>query len=294
MRRTPIILLAFIFFYTPASFAVEYPLIDLSSDRVVAGTTLALTVNAGSIRSDLTLHFGDQKGVVFNPPGAGIDRQIGLLAVPFKTAPGAHELKISWRQSGAAGQRLIPFNVIRGDYSSERLKVDPGRVNPSEKNRRRAAREHAEVRRIYATGDRRPKWQAPFERPLGSPITSPFGNRRLFNGELVSYHSGVDFRAATGTPVKAANRGVVRLAKNLFYAGNTLLIDHGAGIFTIYAHLSRMDVSPGQSVDRGEQIGLTGRSGRVSGPHLHWGVKLNGQNVAPLQFIELVSNLTFH
>jgi murein DD-endopeptidase MepM/ murein hydrolase activator NlpD len=186
---------------------------------------------------------------------------------------------------------LLAFQATRGNYRSEKLKVDPARVHPSKRDRDRATREQLKVRRIYANGHPSPFWRSGFQRPMRSAVTSAFGNRRLFNGKLASYHSGMDFRAGVGTPVKAANRGIVKLAQNLFYAGNTILIDHGAGVFTIYAHLSQFGVSVDQTVKKGQVIGWSGQSGRVSGPHLHWGIKLNGRNVDPPQFMETISKL---
>jgi len=113
----------------------------------------------------------------------------------------------------------------------------------------------------------------------------------LFNGQHESYHRGTDFRARAGTPVYASNFGIVRLAKNLFYSGNIVIMDHGKGIFTNYAHLSKIQVVAGQQVTRGDQIGLSGATGRVSGPHLHWGVKINAAYVDPLQFLAVISDL---
>jgi murein DD-endopeptidase MepM/ murein hydrolase activator NlpD len=113
----------------------------------------------------------------------------------------------------------------------------------------------------------------------------------VFNGELRSYHNGIDFRALQGTPAMAANSGTVRLAKGLFYSGNAIIVDHGTGIFTIYAHLDRFKVATGQQVSKGQVIGLTGDTGRVSGPHLHWGVKVSGVAVDPVQFVNVIASI---
>ena len=131
----------------------------------------------------------------------------------------------------------------------------------------------------------------PIAKPRNNEISSRFGNRRVFNGQLKSYHNGLDFRSPKGTAVYATNSGVVRLAKNLFYSGNAVIIDHGTGIFTIYAHLSKIEVAAGQRIEKGQLIGLTGATGRVSGPHLHWGVKINGIAVNPLKFVEVMDGL---
>jgi murein DD-endopeptidase MepM/ murein hydrolase activator NlpD len=169
--------------------------------------------------------------------------------------------------------------------------VDSSRVNPNKKNIERAQKEARKIKRIYAEGRVERLWQSDFQLPMSSEITSPFGNKRVFNGQLKSFHNGIDFRARTPSPVFAANSGIVKLAENLFYSGKAVVIDHGTGIFTIYAHLSRIDVTPGRHIEKGQRLGLTGATGRVSGPHLHWGVKVNGVAVNPMQLIEILSPL---
>jgi len=169
--------------------------------------------------------------------------------------------------------------------------VAPKHVKPSSQNLQRIKNEKKEIRRIYAGSSNTRLWYGSFKKPLDSDITSAFGTQRLFNGQLKSYHRGTDLRAKAGTPVYASNFGIVRLAKNLFYSGNIVIVDHGKGIFTNYAHLSKIQVVAGQQVAQGDQIGLSGASGRVSGPHLHWGVKINGAYVNPLQFLAVISDL---
>ena len=114
-----------------------------------------------------------------------------------------------------------------------------------------------------------------------------FGHRRVFNGQPRAPHSGADLRARTGTPILAANSGRVVLAKDLFYSGNAVFIDHGLGLFTTYLHLSKIDVAVGDIVEQGQQIGLAGATGRVTGPHLHWGVRLLDARVDPFSLVRL-------
>ena len=170
----------------------------------------------------------------------------------------------------------------------------PRHVKPGPKNMQRIKNEKKEIRRIYTSSSNTRLWYGSFKKPLAGDITSAFGTQRLFNGKLQSYHRGTDFRARSGTPVYASNFGIVRLAKNLFYSGNIVIVDHGKGVFTNYAHLSKIQVVAGQQVTRGAQIGLSGATGRVSGPHLHWGVKINGAYVDPLQFLAVISDLIAH
>jgi len=129
--------------------------------------------------------------------------------------------------------------------------------------------------------------------PLHSKITSAFGNKRLFNGVLKSFHSGTDFRAKTGTPIHTVADGRVVLVKNRFFAGNSVIIDHGQGIYTSYYHLSRFKVRKGEFVKKGQVIGLAGATGRVTGSHLHFTVHINGTLVDPLEFIDTFNELFF-
>lgn len=125
-------------------------------------------------------------------------------------------------------------------------------------------------------------WSKPFVRPITGIITSCFGGQRVFNGKACSYHQGVDLRGAVGTPIKAMATGKVTIAKNLYYLGKAVFIDHGQGIYTLYGHMSRCDVKVGDLVVSGQQIGLVGATGRATGPHLHLGLKIFGYPVDPM------------
>lgn len=152
----------------------------------------------------------------------------------------------------------------------------------------RIDRENATAREIgRKSHETPPLWTAPFHRPRSSIVTSPFGSGRLFNGTLTSRHLGVDFRGKTGDPIVAANRGVVALVDNFFLAGNVVYIDHGAGIVTAYFHMSKTLVAKGDTVERGQTIGLIGATGRVTGPHLHWSARYGTLTVNPLDLIAL-------
>jgi murein DD-endopeptidase MepM/ murein hydrolase activator NlpD len=124
-----------------------------------------------------------------------------------------------------------------------------------------------------------------FVRPVGGVPTSVFGTRRIFNGEPRSPHPGLDLRAASGTPVLSSGAGRVVLAQDLYYSGNTVIVDHGSGLFTIYAHLSATEVDEAQTVAAGDRLGLSGASGRVTGPHLHWGAKIGDRPFDPIALL---------
>ncbi len=185
----------------------------------------------------------------------------------------------------------VPIMIVKGTYKSERLKVVSSCAKISKKNRARIKRENYEAKKIYHTFTKNSYITEPFLRPMESKITSAFGTKRVFNGVLKSYHSGTDFRAAVGTPLMAANAGKVVLVKNRFFAGNSVIIDHGQGIYTGYYHMSQFKVKKGDMVERGEVIGLAGATGRVTGPHLHFAVHVAGVGVDPMQFLEIINVL---
>jgi murein DD-endopeptidase MepM/ murein hydrolase activator NlpD len=272
----------------------EFPKILVSSNKIANGDVLLLQITAANPDSPVTnihIDFNQTSYRMYRHPVKGDGAYYALVAIPYRTQPGAKTLTCKISSQNGNHTRQIPFDVVAGQYRTDVLKVDSRRVDPNKRDRQRASREHQEAKHIYASGGTQRLWEGPFQLPVANEISSPFGNRRLFNGRLKSYHNGTDFRSPKGTPVYAANSGIVRVAKNLFYSGNAVIIDHGTDIFTIYAHLSKIKVTVGQRIEKGQLIGLTGATGRVSGPHLHWGVKVNGIAVNPLQFVAVMDGL---
>ncbi|MRI58326.1 MAG: M23 family peptidase [Epsilonproteobacteria bacterium] len=172
------------------------------------------------------------------------------------------------------------------NYPKERIRVPKSKVHPPKSLQKRISAEYKEAMKIYATTTPISYIHKPFVLPLSTPITSSYGNARLFNGSLKSFHSGTDFKAKVGTPIKAINDGKVVLVKDRYYAGGSVIVDHGRGIYSCYYHLSKFLVKKGEKVKRGQIIAKSGKSGRVSGPHLHLTIKIKGISVDPLQFIE--------
>lgn len=185
----------------------------------------------------------------------------------------------------------IRFDLIHVAYPKERLNVDPSKVKPPLKAKARIQKELKEANEIYASNSKGIYFNSPFSLPLQSVITSGYGAARVFNGKLKSFHSGTDFRAQIGEKIAAANSGIVKLAKDRYFAGNSVIIDHGSGIYTQYYHLSKIFVKVGQKVEKGDIIGLSGASGRITGPHLHFGVVVNQIQVNPLNFIEKINEI---
>jgi hypothetical protein len=268
--------------------------VSLSSSNVANGQVTVLEINLKDLdpaATDLKVRFGQNTIALFQHPVKPTGIYCGLVGIPISTAPQKAAIELEWTDPRGRHKARVAVRIVGGNYQKEALHVAPRHVKPSPQNLQRIKNEKKEIRRIYASSHNTRLWYGSFHKPLSGDITSAFGNQRLLNGQLQSYHRGTDFRAKVGTPVYASNFGIVRLAKNLFYSGNIAIVDHGKGVFTNYAHLSKIQVAAGQHVARGDQIGLTGATGRVSGPHLHWGVKINGAYVDPLQFLAVVSDL---
>jgi len=217
------------------------------------------------------------------------ERWVTVLGVDLDAAAGEHVAEVTFRyDDGRSRTAKEPIAVQSKAFPTTELKVEPGYVELSPENQARAAREAEETGKIYDTLTPEIYWREPFASPLpGVTGGRNFGHRRIFNGQPRAPHSGADLRAAVGTPVLAANRGRVVLAKELFFSGNAVFVDHGLGVYTTYLHLSRIDVEPGQMVERGEVLGLAGATGRVTGPHLHWGVRVLDARVDPFSLLEL-------
>jgi murein DD-endopeptidase MepM/ murein hydrolase activator NlpD len=212
-----------------------------------------------------------------------------VIGIDLAAKPGEHPAKLTLEYSdGRKRTKTEPLEVLAREFPTTKLKVAPKYVQLSREDQQRAARERAEIKGIYATLSPRRYWSRPFVVPLpGVTGGRNFGHRRVFNGEPRAPHSGADLRAAMGTEVHASNRGRVVLAKNLFFSGNAVFVDHGLGVYSTYLHLSKILVSPGDMVERGQVIGISGATGRVTGPHLHWGVRILDARVDPFSLLGL-------
>jgi murein DD-endopeptidase MepM/ murein hydrolase activator NlpD len=217
------------------------------------------------------------------------DRWLAFVGVDLDSRPGDHAVDVTFKYADGR-TRVVhePVAVSAGQYPTTELQVEERYVELSPEDQARADREAAETSAIYDTFTPERYWSEAFEIPVrGAKDGRNFGHRRVFNGQPRAPHSGADLRATTGTPIYAANRGRVVLAKNLFFSGNAVFIDHGFGLFTTYLHLSKIDVAVGDIVERGQQLGLAGATGRVTGPHLHWGVRLVDARVDPFALVRL-------
>jgi murein DD-endopeptidase MepM/ murein hydrolase activator NlpD len=172
-------------------------------------------------------------------------------------------------------------------YRAGSLTVAPKFVEPNPEELKRIEAEKEIKAEVFAASAHEPLWAGNFRAPVTAAPTDSFGTRRMFNGKLASIHKGMDFRAQMGTTVRAGNSGAVVLARPLYYEGNCVIIDHGLGLFTIAMHLSRIDVREGEHVATGRRLGLSGATGRVTGPHLHWAVRWEGAYLDPAKLLRM-------
>jgi murein DD-endopeptidase MepM/ murein hydrolase activator NlpD len=219
------------------------------------------------------------------------DAWVTAIGVDLEAAPGDHGAEIALRFAEGRAERRTETLRVRGvDFPTTALTVEPRYVEPDPEEQARAARESQEIAAVYARLTPEAYWDEPFAVPIpGATGGRNFGHRRVFNGQPRAPHSGADLRAATGTPIHASNRGRVVLAKDLFFSGNAVFIDHGLGVYSVYLHLSEIQVEPGEMVERGQVVGLAGATGRVTGPHLHWGARLLDARVDPFSLLDLVA-----
>lgn len=215
---------------------------------------------------------------------------VGLLGVDLEKPPGQYEARITGQATGhEAVSCAVPIQVRAGSFPTEKLNVEKQFVEPDPEQVARAKAETQKLRAIFGTVTPERFWQGAFRVPLDGVTTGGnFGRRRVLNGQPGSPHSGVDFPAPTGTPIHAAQAGKVVLAEPLFFSGNTVVVDHGFGIYTFYGHLSAFSVHAGDAVKAGTELGKVGATGRVTGPHLHWGLTVDRERVNALQIVTLL------
>jgi murein DD-endopeptidase MepM/ murein hydrolase activator NlpD len=257
--------------------------ITASSPKLSPGSVVLLTVKSATPLASLS-------GQAFGRPvrfwETGPLEWRGLVAAGLEANPGIYDVDITGADT-AAKTRLT---VVRKQFETRRLRVGGEFVNPPVAEAERIASEAKRLATLFTRATPR-AWRGAFQAPVPGTATSSFGRLTVLNGEPRGRHQGADFRAATGTPVVAPNAGRVVLAEDLYFSGNTVVIDHGLGMFSLLAHLSRINVTAGTDVARGEMLGLSGATGRVTGPHLHWALRLSEFSVDPLAVVAVLSDL---
>jgi len=210
-----------------------------------------------------------------------------VVGLDLDVKPGSYTGDVRVTRNNNVERRSVKIDVKAVKFPVEQLQVAEKYVELSPENTERALRESKELEEIHNTISGEALRTQSFVVPIPGGVGSSFGKRRVFNGESRNPHAGADLKATTGTPIRSTNRGRVVLARDLFFTGNTVIVDHGLGIYTLYAHLSRIDVARDAMVERAQVIGLAGATGRVTGPHLHWGARVQNTRVNPFSLINL-------
>ena len=211
------------------------------------------------------------------------NEHIAVIGLSLGSKPGRHYLKV---KNTAGETQNLGFQVEDKAYEEQHITIkDKRKVNPEKRDMERITRESKQIKSALRHWSQQDDVALAFEKPVEGPTSSPFGLRRFFNEQARNPHSGLDIAAPEGTPIRAPAPGTVIETGDFFFNGNTVLLDHGQGLVTMYCHMNKIDVTPGQNVDSGEVLGEVGMTGRVTGPHLHWGVSLNDARIDPLLFL---------
>jgi murein DD-endopeptidase MepM/ murein hydrolase activator NlpD len=267
-------------------------------ERQDAELTLQLTRPPGVLRSGDALLVSAQASVsvtgveasVFGRPVAfwpGTDERqwYGLVGIDVESRPGTYDLEVRAKSATGNVHARMPLLVEDRKVETRRIRVAERFANPPKAEVPRILRDAERLANVLGHSLPTRFWRGGFAAPVPGASTSSFGRVTVLNGVRGGPHRGVDFQAAEGTPVLAPNAGVVVLAGDLYFTGNTVVVDHGGGLLSLMAHLSRIDVEEGRYVSAGELLGQSGSTGRVTGPHLHWAMRLGGANIDPLSLI---------
>ncbi|MCY4058012.1 MAG: M23 family metallopeptidase [Gammaproteobacteria bacterium] len=245
-----------------------------------------VTVDTGGVAA-LPLPEGAVDVLYGNEPALIVADHV-IVGVGLDAAPGPHHVVVRTLD----GNKTIDFDVVDKSYPEQRLTIpDRRKVNPLPEDLERIGRESKLQRAAYARRTPIRQDLLPFRQPVEGIYSSPFGLRRFLNDQPRSPHSGLDIAADTGTPIAAPAPATVALTGDFFFSGNVVYLDHGGGLVTMYGHLDRIDVEDGEEVNRGDIIGAVGATGRVTGPHLHWTVSIQGDRVDPMVLMRVFGTL---
>jgi murein DD-endopeptidase MepM/ murein hydrolase activator NlpD len=285
--RIPLVILFFLLSLSPANASPSSGLdITVRPSTIGQGEVSLLTIREKGEARPEVIWMGKKIALV-NDKRNGI--WSGFIGADLTTKPGRYTLEI--RMADTVDPFFRTVSVFSKDHGMRRLTLPREMVELDPPTLKRARDESRRVREIFLRSDDYPLWSGSWIRPVAGEVVGPFGCRSIINGMERSPHSGVDLKAAEGTPVMASNTGIVALVANHFFSGLSVILDHGGGIHSMYFHLSKAFVRGGELVEKGAVLGLSGSTGRATGPHLHFGIRLNGRRVSPVDLIEISRRL---
>ncbi len=257
--------------------------VAVTARAVQPGEVVRLDIASPRLVTGLTVRAFDKRIAAAR---LGESDWLALVGIDLDVAPGEYPVTIdATLDDGSPAGHVETLMVEAKKFPTRQLRVSPQFVNPPPSVQHRIDRERRQLGTLFRAIGPEPCWRGSFVQPIEVSVVSGFGVRSVYNGEPRAPHNGADFASPTGTPVQAPGGGRVVLAESLYFTGWTVMIDHGLGLVSLLAHLSRIDVRVGTDVVAGDRVGLVGATGRVTGPHLHWTVRLQGTRVDPLSVI---------
>lgn len=258
---------------------------DPQTIRVKQGEAFYLTLSSPEPIASSSIMFRGKTIPVFQLQPRGTYG--ALIGVDLDEAPSRYDLEVFGAGPSASGGRRYVVEVVSSNFGIQELTLPQDKVELDEETLKRVEEEQEKILRSLSPVTTEKLWEGKFIVPVEGKVVGSFGLKRILNGQPRSPHSGEDFTAPQGTAVRAANTGKVALAGNYFFSGKSVIIDHGLGCYTMYFHLQDIGVKEGDLVQKGAVIGSVGATGRATGPHLHWGARVNGARVNPLYLVSL-------
>jgi murein DD-endopeptidase MepM/ murein hydrolase activator NlpD len=280
MMRMTVAALAALSLLAPSPAAIQ---ITARSRSLQPGEIVVVSIAAPAAAAGLRVRAFDRDVAVDREPGG---EWRALVGIDLDVKPGTYPISVE--ANGGTLRATYPLVVRPRTFRTRRLTVNEAFVTPPASEQARIDRESALLAAAYGAPAAERLWSGPFVRPVPQEANSAFGTRSIFNGKPRNAHGGADFLSPAGTPIHAPNAGRVVIARDLYFSGNTVIIDHGQGLFSMLAHLSAIDVHEGEDVTTGKVVGKVGATGRVTGPHLHWAVRASGARVDPLSLLAML------
>lgn len=265
----------------PMTMALSESDIYISARVIHQGELSLIRVHVESGEPPLVTWMGKKVHLVSNPEKTD---WIGFLWVDLTASPGRKDVVVKMSDSGP--EQRLNMEIRNKDYGVRNLTLPQNMVDLDAETLARVKKESAITNALWAAESSSPLWDGPFMKPIPGEVIGPFGRRSVINDQPRSPHTGVDLRGKKGTPIKAINNGRVVLTANHFFSGLSVVIDHGGGIQSMYFHMDKIQVEKGDMVEKGAIIGSVGSTGRATGPHLHWGVRVNGARIDPAQLVD--------